>query len=669
MEIKDKINSFQINNNNLSIKSINNSKIFEFPGLLDKISLLLKDFYHNDDLYINNIKLISESINEQTLFARCSFNDIMLYINQITNPRFNGVLANMNEKYIKEKLNLINNRLGKIDELKDNLNQNIRNTEMELINYYEESKEILQKIKILYKYGNGNNNFPNNKFNIEQIEIMKKNYKSLLNENNILKMNLKINNSIKGNNSVKNKNTNKKSDFNLSFGNKRNNSFSKSNAQKYNIKTNNSVGILKEELKKIKNFGNKINIKVVNNKYKNNRNKKNNINKINSLTLSKNTEEINKNKNSNIGLIVELASMMLNFLNDIKNLQEFIIKKNNNIKEFKKNFEINKKSLKIFCEKILYNKDSPEKLKTINFKNIKSNLSKSNEKKNISNNIVLLELKINSLEKALIEKNNKIVNLQSEISKYISKNKQLMKQINEFEKEKNKSMNLIELNGIKENITNLNAELNNKNVKIKSLESIEVINKQLLEKLNNQKTEIDNLNCKLKNEMNKSNDLNFQLTQLKNLENENNELRQQISQYNNNVNSISLKNDFIIKEKDIIINNLNNNIKELNNQIYNNKFKDSEKENYNKIYLEIKEMLNEINDESKKNINELLEKDKNFDLCIHQNNNIQNEKMNEEIKNKLNYFRDIQKENENLINELKNNNSIFQKINNNDNNI
>ena len=49
-------------------------------------------------------------------------------------------MANMNEKYIKEKLNLINDKLSKIDELKDNMNQNIRNTEIELIAYYEENK-------------------------------------------------------------------------------------------------------------------------------------------------------------------------------------------------------------------------------------------------------------------------------------------------------------------------------------------------------------------------------------------------------------------------------------------------------------------------------------------------------------------------------------------------
>ncbi|MBO6221615.1 MAG: glycosyl hydrolase 53 family protein, partial [Bacteroidales bacterium] len=105
------------------------------------------------------------------------------------------------------------------------------------------------------------------------------------------------------------------------------------------VNTNNSVGLLREELKRIKNFGKNININVLNNKgnkNKNSRNKNINISNINSLTLSKNTEDLNKNKKQYISLIIDLASMILSFLNDMKNLQENIIKKNSNIKEIKK---------------------------------------------------------------------------------------------------------------------------------------------------------------------------------------------------------------------------------------------------------------------------------------------------------------------------------------------
>ena len=184
--------------NNSSNNEIDNGNInrIEINSLISKILILLKDYFHNDNLYLNNIKLISESINEQTLFARCSINDIMLYLNQITYPRYNGSMPNMNEKYIKEKLNIINDRLGKIDDLKDSMNQNIRNTEIELISYYEESRNILDKIKILHKLGKDDDiNKDKNYLNLEGIEILEKKYNKLLNENNRLKMNMKINDS------------------------------------------------------------------------------------------------------------------------------------------------------------------------------------------------------------------------------------------------------------------------------------------------------------------------------------------------------------------------------------------------------------------------------------------------------------------------------------------
>ena len=94
-------------NKNLNLDNIesvnsmaNKPNIFDFDILMNNISSLLKDYFHNDNLYLNNIKLISESINEQTLFSRCSINDILLYLSQITYPRYNSVMANMNEKYI-----------------------------------------------------------------------------------------------------------------------------------------------------------------------------------------------------------------------------------------------------------------------------------------------------------------------------------------------------------------------------------------------------------------------------------------------------------------------------------------------------------------------------------------------------------------------------------------
>ena len=673
----------EIINNNLTLdntETVNSMgqkpNVFDFDILMNKILSLLKNYFHNDNLYLNNIKLISESINEQTLFSRCSINDILLYLNQITYPRYNSAMANMNEKYIKEKLNILNDRLGKIDELKDNMNQNIRNTEIELITYYEESRNILQKIKILYKYGKYNKQYETEFYNNELINIMKKNYNKLLKENNELKMNLRINNQTKRNNSVKNKN--KKNNLQISFGNTRNNSCSRMNSQNYYINTNSSIGTIKDEAKKIKNVG-KNNI-LNNNKYNNKkqRNKSNNISKVNPLALSKDSDT---NKNYYINIIIDLASMFLSFLKDMKNLQEIISKKNNNIKEYKKNFELNKKSLKIFCEKVINNRNSPEKIKTLkinNINDIKRRTSKPKEN-NYFNKNSQLEVKISSLEKTLNEKNIKINKLETEISSQIYKNAQLMSRLNEYIEKENKNKNfennLVEFNNLKENIKKLSLEINNKNSKIKSLETTASFNKQLEEENKNQKKSLEDLNNKIKNEIIKNNNLNNQLSKLKTLENElltikneNIQLKQKIRKNNDDISS---KNESIIKEKDKIINNLNNNIKELNDKININ---NSNKENNNKIYLEINNLLKQINIESQKNINELLDKDKNFNLYMEKNNQLElkknneneSKKLNDEINNKLYNLKDIQNEYEKLIVELKQYNNIFKQENNGD---
>ena len=59
--------------------------------------------------------------------------------------------------------------------------------------------------------------------------------------------------------------------------------------------------------------------------------------------------------------------MMLDFLKDMSNLQELILKKDKNVKEFKKNFEIAKNNLKNICEVNL----EKSKNNKINEKNLK----------------------------------------------------------------------------------------------------------------------------------------------------------------------------------------------------------------------------------------------------------------------------------------------------------
>ena len=513
-------------NNNINIPK-------ELNDLIEKFSIILKDYFNNDNLYFKNIKLISESINEQTLFGRCSINDIFLYLNQITYPRYNGVLANINEKYIKEKLDLINDRLNKIEELKENMNQNIKSSEIELISFYEESKSILQKMKIFYKYGKIINE---KKFqNLEELNILKNKYSKLLNENNRLKVNLKINNSFQNQNQMNSSSVtkNRKNFINLSINNpQRINSCSKSCAKKYNMSASYS---------------------------KNKRAPKININSIKKECYNNNNPS--KNKNMGINIIVDLADMILKFLNDMKNLQEYIMKKNIGVKELKKTFETSKKNLKLFCEKIIRNKNYPDKIKNINIKNINHNAknSKSKEKNNF-------ETKINKLENALIEKNNKIKSLEKDIASYIEKNNILIKQNNELNKKiKNNNndlnSNLININTLKEKQNKLLAELKEKNDKIKDL------NSKLKEQVNkyNELLLIIEENNKLKEQLNKNNNDDKNFSEIKNI------LSTLNDTCNKNINELINKDEqFTINSKKIenpqknlydneeILNNLNN---------------------------------------------------------------------------------------------------------------
>ena len=92
-------NNISLNNNNI----INNININgDFLSLSNNITYLIKDHFHNNKLYLSNIKLISESINEQTLFSRSAINDILLYLNQIVKPRYNNTMARKIKDHIDE---------------------------------------------------------------------------------------------------------------------------------------------------------------------------------------------------------------------------------------------------------------------------------------------------------------------------------------------------------------------------------------------------------------------------------------------------------------------------------------------------------------------------------------------------------------------------------------
>jgi hypothetical protein len=124
------------------------------------------------------------------------------------------------------------------------------------------------------------------------------------------------------------------------------------------------------------------------------------------------TQKINFN---NINLI-DLSKFILNFFNDMESLQEMIINKSKNIKEFKFNFEISKNNLKKACEKILkQNKNEivDEKVNKTQIKEMENNkhdldeMVKKNEK---------LKKEIQKVEEEKMNKSKIIVNLGNKIN-------------------------------------------------------------------------------------------------------------------------------------------------------------------------------------------------------------------------------------------------------------
>ena len=154
------INPKKINtNNNININISENPLKYiydeEFISSINSLSNSIKNYFQNNKLYLGNIKLISENINEQTLFSKSVINDILLYFNQITKARYNNMnmnsipLTSINEKYIKEKMKLVNERIEKINEFKMIMVQNIKNCEMAFLSFYEEAKNLFKKMKII----------------------------------------------------------------------------------------------------------------------------------------------------------------------------------------------------------------------------------------------------------------------------------------------------------------------------------------------------------------------------------------------------------------------------------------------------------------------------------------------------------------------------------------
>ena len=623
-------NNINFNSNNITSISTNR----DYISLLNNINLLIKDHFQNNQLYISNIRLISESINEQTLFSRSATNDILLYLNQIVKPRYNGTMANMNEKYIKDKLYQINLRMDKIIDLKNSMLENIDNNETSLISFYEEINNLLSTMRnIISKKGEKDekvdknnvececdinlNDFKSDKdkkeFNdIENIknkylEIYLKEKQKYENDDNFKNIKKNISSS-----SAKERNKNK----NLNVKSIRPNSYSRNNTE-INIKS------LTNELIENKNI--KESFDDIENKFENNC-----LNMDNECKNTINTT----NNNTKLNDIINLTEKENN-LNIITTEEENQTEKEENIK-LNNNIKIKEENSKngddiIIKQKIINLNEIITQLKEEN-KKLNNNINQIREQNTkINNELVMTKVENNKLidNKKLIEEENKI---QSNDNKNLKEENIKLNNIISKIEEQNKNLLILKLKN-NSNINQLNLELNSIKNKYKN-EKAEFVNKlKILEK--------DNLLIKTENE----------------------NIKKQIYDIIN-------KNEIIIKEKDKIINELNENIKELNNKLKNindinmsiisGNIKDFKFNNINDEEMDnIKYMLTELNEKANININKVLDREKKFNDIKDNYNKIINEHDNTIYK----YINDYKNEYNELLKQLKLNNNIFTQLN------
>ena len=634
----------------------------QFISIINSVSSSIKEYCQNNKVYMNNLKLCTDGINEQTLFSKSAVNDILVYLNQITNPKFNGTLANMNEKYIKEKLFIINDRINKINQYKNSLIENIKNSEMTFITFYDQAKNLFKKMKIIrneniddinlkLKIDNYVNNNSKKIFRTVSHSPQHNNNQISIVSNSRNKKNLLLNNSF--NTASKDEQYSKlKNKYNellkenqnlriLAGFNKKNSNQNNKNQNQIPTNTNQGIKIIKSKSLQ-KNKSDVINnINVINPNKKKNIKNNNFINQdipiSNSIDSSKNLSFVNN---------INLASMVLNFKKQMKTLQESISKKVENIHELKKNFELKKKEIIKLSETILENNNNnlfsvnnSQNLSPRNKKTFSPIIQQTPEKDYFKEKDYLTET-INQLNDNIIKLKEEIKkkdeNIQNEKKLNQVKEEQLNNEISQKnslkEQNENFKIQIKDLNSIYnsqnntiQNLTNMNNELlkgkNELNEKINTLlnENSNYQNKtnSLIRENKEYQIKLNSLNKENKN-LNDNNSNNQNIKELfeknKELQNENStlktdnqKLKKTISDYNTNMITLTNTNEEMIKKKDKIIDNLRLTINELNNQIENiNKNYSNDNLNISKK-INNEELINlkKSNDDFKEKINSL----------------------------------------------------------------
>jgi hypothetical protein len=264
-----------------------------------------------------------------------------------------------------------------------------------------------------------------------------------------------------------------------------------------------------------------------------------------SFNINNNNNQ-NQNTNNNLNTVnnqsnINLANLVLNFLKQMKDLQDSISKKLNNIHDMKKNFEIKKRELKKTCECIVSNSNSNQHIITNNSINIsprsiqnKKFIQQTPEKDN--NNKQQYEEIIDKLKQEIrkLNEENKIKEEKLKNEKIISSLKE--EKLN-TEKIQNKTLNdqnehlkiqINELNSLiisqKETIDGLTSINESKSKQVDKYELLEKDKKNLKDSNDNLLKENKELKNQIQEKTDKINELTIQ-SQLNNNNNNNKEIK------------------------------------------------------------------------------------------------------------------------------------------------
>ena len=152
-------------------KLINNE---DFIYMINSLSSNIKDLFKNTKKGLTHIKSSSDTIIDQILHCKSNISDMFLQLNTsaTSSTKISQKPSNGRDKPLREKLNLIMDKMDKINELRADVGKDVKFLEQNSNKFYDEAKLIFKKLKQLQI--DQTKTFGNDNFRIEE-EIMNTN--------------------------------------------------------------------------------------------------------------------------------------------------------------------------------------------------------------------------------------------------------------------------------------------------------------------------------------------------------------------------------------------------------------------------------------------------------------------------------------------------------------